>query len=585
MALADPTLDTGRIEQMTGSPPRLADLEAATRRSPSDMHVWRSLADEYFRLGRTVEADAAYQRHILASVNDPRLHEAALALAANRLDVAERILKPHLKHYPTDVAAIRMLAELAGRIGRVGDAEKLLRRALELAPRFAPARLNLAFALNRQERFVEALEEVDRLLAEEPDNPAYINLKGVVFARVGDYADAVTQFEAVLRTRPNQPRIWLSFGHSLKTLGRQDACVAAYRQSIALQPTLGEAWWSLANLKAYRFSDEDMAAMDAALGEPRLSPDDRLHLHFALGTAHENRQDFKRSFGHYEQANHIRAQQLRYSPERIHAVVVDSIGKLDRDFFAARRNWGEVRPDPVFILGMPRSGSTLVEQILSSHPLVEGTRELPDIEMLARRMANSDGDYVDALLRAGPEELAALGASYLERTRVHRKHGTPYFIDKMPNNWTYLPFIHLILPNAKIIDTRRGAMACCFSNFKQHYARGQAFSYDMDHLARYFTDYTALMAHLDDVLPGKVHRVRHEDMVDDPEREIRALLTYLGLPFDPACLRFWETDRPVQTASSQQVRQPIYREGVDQWRGYAPFLEKLRTSLGSLADL
>lgn len=564
--------------------PDIADLQTSADAAPHDAAAWRALADACFHAGRIDEADAAYQRYILASVNDPRLRDAAIALAENRLDIAERLLKPHLKLYPTDVVAIRMLAELAGRIGRNGDAEALLSRALALAPGFAAARQNYAMLLHRLDRSVEALEQVNLLLSQDAANPAYLNLKGVILAKIGDYADAIDQFEAVLKQRPGQPGIWMSFGHSLKTVGRQKDSISAYRQSIALQPTSGEAWWSLANLKTVRFSDDDIAAMTDALRVAGLTQDDRFHLHFALGKALEDRKSYAASFEYYAEGNRLRAGQLGYDPEIITRLVDTSIGQFTPQFFAERMACGDKRSDPIFVLGMPRSGSTLVEQILASHPLIEGTRELPNIQSLARQTERNGTLYPASIENVDFAQFAALGSVYLDGTRVHRKHGTPYFIDKMPNNWAYIPLIHLMFPNAKIIDTRRDAMACAFSNFKQHFARGQAFSYDLTHLGRYYSDYVRLMAHMNAVLPGRVHLIAHEQLVDNTEHEVRRLLDYLGLPFDPACLRFWEHDRSVQTASSEQVRRPINRDGIDQWQAFDPFLTELKAALCDNVD-
>ena len=562
----------------------LGALRAAALAQPHAPEGWRHLADACFAAGLAAEADAAYQRATLVAVNDPALRAAGVHLAANRLAEAERLLKPYLKQHPTDVAAIRMLAELAGRIGRLEDAGHLLTRALELAPGFLPARQNMAMLLLRRHRFAEALAEVALLLAAEPENPAFLNLQAVALARIGDYADAVPRFEAVLALRDNQPRLWLSYGHALKTVGRKADAIAAYRRAIALEGALGEAWWSLANLKALRFSAGDSAAMEKALASGRLGEDDRLHLHFALGKAAEDAGDVPAAFAHYEAANAIRAGQLRYDPAGIEALVDEACATLDPAFFAARAQGGDPAADPIFVLGMPRSGSTLVEQILASHSAVEGTKELPDIEMLARQTGPVDGGHIAAIAALSAPQRAELGAAYLARAGVHRKSGRPLFIDKMPNNWSFVPFIRLILPHAKIIDTRRGAMACCFSNFKQHYARGQAFSYRQDHLARYYRAYVRFMDHMDGVLPGAVHRVSHEAMVADSAREIRALIAHVGLPFEEGCLRFWETERAVQTPSSEQVRRPIFADGVDQWRAFSPFLGPLRQGLGDLAE-
>jgi tetratricopeptide (TPR) repeat protein len=567
----------------------IATLRRATAQDPDSADAWRTLGDQLVLIGDGAGADAAYACHIRASVHDPELRAAATALVNQDLPVAERILKPYLARYPTDVAAIRMLAELAGRLGRNTDAENLLRRAVELAPSFAPARFNLATVLHRQNRPLEALAELDRLLADEPANPAYRNLQGAIHGRIGNYDEAITQFEGVLADRPNNALIWMSYGHALKTVGRQPESVAAYRRSIDLRDGMGEAWWSLANLKTARFTDDDIARMEAVLARGDIGEDDRFHLHFALGKALEDAGRWEPSFHHYAEGNRLRRQRIDYSADETHDQVVRAEALLTPAFFATRAGQGAAAPDPIFVLGMPRSGSTLVEQILASHPLVEGTKELPDIIQFALRLSgrtlHSDPSrYPEALAGLGPDQLRALGEEYLEAARVHRKTARPFFVDKMPNNWAHVGLIHLILPQAKIIDARRHPLSCGFSNFKQHFARGQGFSYSLDEFGRYYADYVSAMAHIDAVLPGRVHRVLHEDMVADTEAQVRALLDAVGLPFDPACLRFWETERAVQTASSEQVRRPIFREGLDQWRHYEPWLGPLKAALGGLAD-
>ncbi len=378
---------------------------------------------------------------------------------------------------------------------------------------------------------------------------------------------------------PNQPRVWLSYGHMLKTVGRQAEGVTAYRKAIAIKPELGEAWWSLANLKTVQFDDSDVDAMKAALETPNLTDEDRFHLDFALGKAMHDAGRPHEAFDHYSNANALRLKGQPYRPEEISAAVDRSIETFTADAIAERPGGCEAR-DPIFIIGMPRAGSTLVEQILSSHSRVEGTSELPDIPALARQL----GPYPKAMLNASAEERRALGEEYLKRTEVQRRTDRPLFIDKLPNNWLFVPLIHLILPNARIIDARRHPIACCFSNFRQHFARGQAFTYDLAHVGRYYADYVRLMRHVDDVLPGRVHRVIYERMVDDTEREVRALLDYCGLEFEPTCLEFYKTERPVRTASSEQVRQPIYRDATEEWRAYDRHLEPLKGALGTIVD-
>jgi tetratricopeptide (TPR) repeat protein len=508
----------------------------------------------------------------------PRLIDAAIALNENRLDVAERLLKPHLKEDPFDVAAIRMLAELASRIGRWRDAENLLRRAVELAPDWTVAKANLALVLGRNGKPAEALALLDDVFAVEPDNVGHWNLKAATLARLGDFEEAIGLYEGVLRHTPKQPKLWTSYGHMLKTIGRQADGIAAYRKAIELRPTLGEAWWSLANLKTVKLDEADIAAMQAALESPELKAEDRYHLDFALGKALHDAKQTDAAFEHYARGNALRLQLQTYDSADITQKVDRCIAAFTAEAFAERAGGCEAQ-DPIFIVGMPRAGSTLVEQILSSHSLVEGTTELQDIPTLARK-----DYYPRRALNLSAEELRQRGEEYLKRAGVQRRTDRPFFIDKLPNNWFFVPYILMILPNAKIIDARRHPLGCCFSNFRQHYARGQDFTYDLEDVGRYYSDYVRLMAHIDAVLPGRVHRVIYERMVDDTETEVRALLDYCGLEFELACLEFYRTERAVRTASSEQVRRPIYREATEEWRPYEPYLGPLKHALGQVLD-
>lgn len=562
----------------------LAKAKALIAQTPYLAEAHRMAGRAYRALGQTAEAEAAEMQAIRMSIHDPDLQRAGQALAANELGVAEPILKERLRTNPADVAAIRMLAELAGRIGRYRDAENLLRRALELAPKFLAARSNLATVLHRQARTEEALAELDLLLAAEPDSPTHNNLKAAALGRIGDYEEALGLYERVLAVSPAYPKIWMSYGHVLKTVGRQEDSIVAYRQALALKPDLGEVWWSLANLKTVKFDAADIDQMQQALTQERLSAEDRFHLDFALGKALDDLKDPERAFAHYAAANALRREQLDYDPSDMSRQVDRAIALFTPSFFEARQGAGCDGPDPIFILGMPRAGSTLIEQILASHSQVEGTMELPDIPALATRTGEGPQRYPASLNDLTREALEALGEDYLQRTRIQRKQGRPFFIDKLPNNWLYAGFIHLILPNAKIIDARRDPMDCCFSNFRQHFARGQSFSYSLEDMGRYYGDYVRLMRHLDETLPGRVHRVIHEHLLDEPEIQIRALLDHLGLPFEEACLQFHETKRAVRTASSEQVRRPINRDGVGQWRPYEAHLRPLREALGDIAE-
>jgi tetratricopeptide (TPR) repeat protein len=572
-----------------GAAGRTSEATAALRRAvaiqPAMADAWRALGDHLTAARDRDGADEAYAHHIRAATRDPRLLEPAAALCDGRIAVAERLLREHLKQHPTDVAAIRMLAEVAARLGRFRDSETLLHRCLELAPRFDAARHNLAVVLHRQNRPADALREVETLLASDHANVGARNLKAAVLARIGDLAGSTEIYEQVLRDHPQQPKVWHSYGHSLKTGGRTQEAVDAYRRSISLTPGFGEAYWSLANLKTFRFTPADVDAMVAQLGRTDLSVDDRFHFHFALGKALEDAGDYARSFEHYAQGNRLRRSVIDYDAEELTDRVRRSKSLLTAAFFAERAGQGSPAPDPIFVVGLPRSGSTLIEQILSSHSLVEGTMELPDIGTIARGLAGRKrkGDppaYPEVLERLDADGLRELGERYLEQTRIQRRTAAPFFVDKMPNNWEHIGLIHLILPNARIVDARRHPMSCCFSAFKQHFARGQRFSYDLDELGRYYRDYVELTAHFDAVLPGRVHRVFYERMVDETEAEVRRLLEYCGLPFEEACLRFYENERAVRTASSEQVRRPIYRDALEQWTHYEPWLGALAPHLG-----
>ncbi|MGO4551827.1 sulfotransferase [Lysobacter sp. 2RAF19] len=563
----------------------VAALRRAVALKPELPRAWLALGDHLSAVGDLSGAQAAYATHLVHSVREPKLLQAAADLQANRIPEAEARLREHLRAAPTDAPALRMLAETQARMGRIDEAESLLARCLELVPGFDAARHHYAMVLHRANKPVEALAEVDALLAKDPANAGYRNLRAVVLCRTGDYEAALPVYEALVREYPHQARLWLSFGHALKTAGHSARAIEAYREAARIEPRFGDAWWSLANLKTFRFTPEDLATIRAQLARSELTPDDRLHLDFALGKALEDAGEYAASFEHYRRGNTQRVAMIPWAAQDNTARVRKAIATYTPAFLSERAGSGSDARDPIFIVGMPRAGSTLVEQILSSHPDVEGTMELPDLLSMTkdlRRRGEAMGarHYHDVLPTLDIAEFRAIGEEYLERTRIHRRAGAPLFIDKMPNNFQHVGLIHLALPNARIIDARRHPLACGFSLFKQQFARGQDFSFRLEDIGLYYRDYVALMAHFDAVLPGRVHRVHYETMVEDTEQEVRRLLDYCGLPFDPACLRFFENDRPVRTASSEQVRQPIYREGLDQWRHYAPWLGPLEEALG-----
>lgn len=411
-------------------------------------------------------------------------------------------------------------------------------------------------------------------MAREPGDLAYRNLMAACHGLIGETALSVEEYEALAADAPAQAKIWLNLGHALRAVGRRDETVAAYRRCIALAPSVGEPYWSLANLKTAAFSADEEAAMTALLARSDVAPDDRLHLNYALGKALEDRGDYAEAFVHYAAGAALRAS--IYDPDQFTRLVARSKAPFTRDAMAERAGGGSPSNAPIFIVGLPRAGSTLIEQILASHSQVEGTMELPEIRFIAEGLT----PYPDAALAMSAVERLRLGEAYIERTRIYRKSDKPRFVDKMPNNFQHVGLIDLILPHATIIDARRYPMGSCFSAFKQHFAQGQDFSYDLPALGRYYRDYVELMAHFDAVLPGRVHRVIYEDMVEDTEGEIRRLLDHCGLAFEPGCLEFHRNSRAVRTVSSEQVRRPIFRDGLEQWRNFEPWLDPLKTALG-----
>jgi tetratricopeptide (TPR) repeat protein len=585
------TLAVGNLKppDRNGLDAAIASLRQAAARAPHQPQVWRQLADHLDAAGDRNGAACAYLDHIRHAVHDPLLMRAGGAVHANRIAEAETLLRRQLQQAPTDVVAIRMLAEIAVRLDRADDAAHLLERCLELAPDFREARHNYAIVLTRLNRPEQALQELDHLLRDAPQNPVYRNLKAVALCHTGDYQTAITIYEDLLRAQPQQAPIWLSLGHALKTAGHVERSIAAYRRCLELDAKFGDAWWSLANLKTFRFDDAQLTRMQEARARGDLEPEQRTCLEFAIAKALEDRAQYEASFRHYAAGNTLRLEQIPYSADDTSLLLQRARETYSAEFFRERAGSGSSVADPIFIVGLPRAGSTLIEQILASHSAVEGTMELPDIISITRalRRAAEDkraGAYHAELAKLGRDDLRALGEDYLARTRIHRKLNRPFFIDKMPNNFAHVGLIHLILPNAKIIDARRHPLACCFSAFKQHFARGQSFTYGLSNVGRYYRDYAGLMAHFDAVLPGRVHRVIYEDLVADTERVVRGMLDYCGLPFEQGCLRFFENDRPVRTASSEQVRQPIYTAGVDHWQHFEAWLDPLKQALGPVLE-
>jgi tetratricopeptide (TPR) repeat protein len=483
---------------------------------------------------------------------------------------------------------MRLLTNICIKTKRYSDAKNLLQRTLELAPDERLTRNNYAVMLLRQQAFIDALEQVNFLLKTTPENPRHLLLKGSILLRMGEPTDALEIIEYVVQTNPGQSAGQLSYGHVLKTIGRLEESVAAYRRAIALSPSNGEAYWHLANLKTYRFSDDDIATMKAAITSAAGGEDNQSHLAFALAKALEDRKQFDESFKYYQRGNTIRSTRHRYDPKKNRHSAVRQLQTCTEKFFSARAGQGCPASDPIFIVGLPRAGSTLLEQILASHSKVEGTAELPDIIAITRKLGECKPDkpataYPETLAELSPERLRELGEGYLQSTRIQRSDRS-FFVDKMPNNFLHIGLIHLILPNAKIIDARRHPMAGGFSCYKQLFAQGQTFTYKLSDIGHYYRNYVELMDHWEEVLPGRVLHTQYEDMVADPERQIRRLLSHCELPFEEQCLRFYETDRAIRTPSSEQVRQPIYTQGLEQWRHFDSHLGPLKDALGPLME-
>lgn len=553
-----------------------AQLDEAVRLDPNLAEAWQAIADGAFASGDTVRERRAQAALARLAASNPELGKAAELVALHRHEAAEPLLRRYLASRPQDTEALRLLAVCYVIANALDDAEALLRHALRLQPAFAMARFDLAHALFAHQKAAVALEELAPLLAADPANPAYRNLQAGCLALLGDDAGAEAIHAGLAAAFPGNARVAVNHGHALRTTGRRDDAIAAYRRALALQPTLGEAWWSIANLKLATLTADDEAAIHALLARPDLSADDRLHLHYALGKRLEDDRAHDRAFAQYAAGAALRRASFTHDANAIDAAAAHDRALFTAPFLTARAGMGALSDAPIFVVGLPRSGSTLIEQILASHPRVEGTMELPYMGAIAARLER-DGTDIAAL---SASDLAALGNAYLAAVAPHRRLGRPRFIDKMPNNFRYIGLIRLILPQARIIDVRRHPMAAGFSGFKQLFATGQEFSYDLSDIARHYRRYLATIRHYRTAAPGAVHTVVYEDVVNDTEQHIRRLLDACNLPFDPACLRFFENDRAVRTVSSEQVRQPIYRSGLDQWQAFATHLEPLANALG-----
>ena len=577
--------ERGHCHVVMRDAPRAIDaLLHAVNINPALPSSWNLLEGLYRMIGDNANAATAAAHVATLKRLAPDVVMATGLFSDGDLEPAESIIRAYLLKAGNDIEGMRLLAKIGLARDVLDDAELLLKAVLTIAPDYQAARYDYACVLFERHLYQPACGEIEKLLAIDPQHHDYRTLYASVSVGLGEHERAIALYRELLREVPGAADLHLSLAHSLKTQGRQAEAIDAYRAATAARPQFGDAYWSLANLKTYRFTDDEMARMRSEEAAPSTALVDRYHLCFALGKAFEDRGDYTESWRCYEQGNALKRSESRYRPEIFETNTRLQSEICTREFFASRTQAGDPSPDPIFIVGLPRAGSTLLEQILASHSLVEGTQELADIPRIVLDLQGRDPDldhprYPGVLTEMQPDEFRMLGEKYLHDTRIYRS-GKPYFIDKMPNNFRHLGLIHLMLPNAKIIDARREPMACCFSNFKQLFATGQEFTYSIDDIARYYRTYLDLMQHWDDVLPGRVLRVFHEDVVDDLEGNVRHILDFCGLPFEPACLEFHKTERSVRTASSEQVRRPIFRDGLDQWTRFAPYLDRLKDALG-----
>lgn len=566
------------------APKAIAALLAAVNFNPALPQSWRMLEGLYRMTGDEANAATAAAHVATLSRLPPEVLTANSLFYDGDLVRSEVQVRAYLVREGDHPEAMRLLARIAMARDVLDEAEILLEAVLTLAPDYRAARYDYADCLLKRHKHAAAREQAEQLLALAPEDRQFRSLAATIAVGLGEHARAIELYREILKDTPDDPDVHLWIGHALKTVGRVPEAIEAYRTAARLRPDFGDAFWSLANLKTYRFLDEEIAQMAEMEAKPTTALADRYHLGFALGKAFEDRDDAAEAWRRYEQANALKRTESRYKPEFIEINTARQIEVCTAAFFAERAGWGAKAPDPIFILGLPRAGSTLIEQILASHSQVEGTQELADVQRMVLRLQGADPDpndprYPGVLRDLSEAEARAMGETYLADTRVYRSD-KPLFIDKMPNNFRHVGLIHLMLPNAKIIDARREPISCCFSNLKQLYAQGQDFAYGDEHIARYYRTYLELMRHWDEALPGRVLRVQHEDVVEDLEGQVRRILAYCGLEFEEACLTFHETRRSVRTPSSEQVRRPINRDGLDQWRKFEPWLGPLKAHLG-----
>ena len=589
--LKDMSLDKGRVYQEQGHLYRAQNIltqalvayQAACQLNPALIASWQAQSEILTSMGRPAAAQQAtlqLQRlqnlpKVLVSVTD--------LIEQGKLFKAEALCKKFLQQSPTHAEGMRLLADIALRVGAIEEAEFVLESAIEFNPNDARLKIDYIQVLRRRQKFEASLAAAKALAKGHVDNPQFQSMYAISQLQVGAYAQAVALFDKVLALLPGDSITHTSKGHALKTWGKQTEAIESYRAAIKNNASYGEAYYALSNLKTYQFSDAEIDSMVTIEKNKALTPANSVFLYFALGKAFEDRHDWNASFDYYEKGNRVKKIQSSYDAEQMTEELLSQQSFFNKASIERLAHDGYPDAAPIFIVGLPRAGSTLLEQILSSHSMVDGTLELPHMLSIAQKLRRKgrqkdSGGYPELIAELSAQERYDLGKQYIDETKIHRGDA-PFFIDKMPNNFRHIGLIKAILPNAKIIDARRHPVACCFSGFKQLFAEGQEFSYSLDDISQYYNDYVTLMKHWDEVAPKQVLRVQYENVIANIEGQVNAILDYCGLPFESACLEFHKTERAVRTASSEQVRQPLYKSGVDQWQNFEPYLQPLISKL------
>jgi tetratricopeptide (TPR) repeat protein len=573
--------ESGYLLLTIGNKPRAAKAFArATRLNPALLSSWQKLAPLYHDLNHLEGQKFATQQIAYLMQLPAEIRGAQDLMYEGRLGLADTVCRRFLQKHKHNVDAMLLLAEVGIKLKLYHEAEFILESCVEIHPTHGAARAEFVQLLSKLGKFSQAKMQADILLKKSPNSHQYLAAKASAMVGIGEVEEAIGLYQQILSDRNDLPGIQLLLGHAHKANGNFEQAIAAYRQAYSIRADFGDAYWSLANTKTYRFTDNELALMQTQLNKNEIEQDDKIHLEFALAKAYEDREQFNTAFSYYKDGNALKNQRSHYSQTNVSQQVAAQKAVFNADFFTTHQNIGDQAADPIFIVGLPRAGSTLLEQILASHSQVDGTMELHNVLGLAAKLSGNKGGYPNVVNEIDPTYFARFGKKFIEDTHSYRQ-GAAFFIDKMPNNFMHIGLIKSMLPNAKIIDARRDPIACCFSGYKQLFAEGQEFSYDLDNLAHYYQSYQSLMTHWDTVLPGYVLKVQHEDVIDDLENQVRRVLDFCQLPFESTCLHFYKTKRTIKTPSSEQVRQPINSAAREQWKNFEKHLTTLTSTFST----